>query len=105
MVDHNQLKQWIVDLAAGFNFELKPGLVIQYLKILSGWKLAPSQWEELNTRILLRCEFFPRISQLYEIVCEILSETRIRENSRALDEIWAEPNQSVLNESNNGVEE
>ena len=82
------LNQWIADLAVGFNFELKSGLVKQYLKILSTWKLKPDQWEELNRRALLRYEFFPRISQLYEMACEILNESEAKANSSHLTEIW-----------------
>jgi len=73
--------KWLVDLAAGFNFELKPALVRQYLKILETWKLRPWQWEELKRRVLLRNDYFPRISSLYEIACEIVREAELTDNS------------------------
>lgn len=75
------LNKWLIDLAAGFNFELKPSLVKQYLKILVTWKLEPGHWEELKMRALLRNDFFPRISNLYEIACEIAHEAEQRVNS------------------------
>jgi hypothetical protein len=82
------LSSWLIDLAAAFNFELKPGLVKQYLKILATWKLNPEQWEELNARALLRNDYFPRISELYQIACEILHEAEVKANSERAETIW-----------------
>jgi hypothetical protein len=81
------IKKWIFDLAGGFNFELTGTLVDQYVKILAAWKLKPQQWEKLNQRILLRYDYFPRISQLYEVACEILHEAEIKDSSDYLKEI------------------
>ena len=58
------LENWLIDLALGFNFEIKPGTAKQYLKILATWKLKPEQWEELQARALVQYEYFPRISHL-----------------------------------------
>jgi hypothetical protein len=90
------LNQWLADLAAGFNFELKFGLVKQYLKILATWKLTPCQWEELNQRVLLRNDYFPKISQLYEVACEILREAEIKAGSYQLKDVWQGDSESTL---------
>ncbi len=78
------LKTWLIELAAGFNFELKAGLVKQYLKILGNWRLTVQQWESLNARALLRHDYFPKISQLYEIACELLAEAEVKANSELI---------------------
>jgi len=70
--------RWLVDLAAAFGFELKPALVRQYLEILRTWKLRPEHWEELKKRALLRNGYFPHISNLYEIACEIAKEAELK---------------------------
>lgn len=78
--------EWIVNLAAAYAFELKPALTKQYLKILASWRLSPDQWEELNARALIRHEYFPRISQLFDIACELVQESAIRNNSQ--ETLW-----------------
>ncbi len=85
------LAKWLMDLAACYDYVPQKAAIGRYLRILSGWKLAPDQWEELADRAVMRLtRKFPMPGELHEIASELWQEAELRTNSEHLDRLRAE---------------
>jgi hypothetical protein len=83
---------WLEDLASAYRIELSELTLKRYLKSLRQWFLDSAQWEQLSDRAVLRFSRFPKISELFEIACEVRREAELRMNTERMESMrreWA----------------
>jgi hypothetical protein len=65
------LTRWLDGLGQAFHHEASPLESFEYLQELRTWSLTDDEWIELKSLAKRRQQFFPRISELEELMHEV----------------------------------
>ena len=78
--------EWVSELLVAYDRDPheKVGLIREYVKTLCSWYLTEQQWGQLKELAKVRHDFFPRISQLYDLAVELKNDQEITDNNARL---------------------